>query len=68
MSIHQKSPEPSFWEMIDSFVLVAYASLAASRSLLQRLLACQNFTLKSEKNVLTLVKLELNQFVTNFTI
>ena len=54
--------------MIDSFVLVAYASLAASTTLLQRLLACQNFTLKSEKNVLTLVKLELNQFVTNFTI
>ena len=34
-AIHQKSQEPSFWEMTDSFVLVAYASLAASKTLLQ---------------------------------
>ena len=33
---------------MDSFVLLAYASLAASRTLLQRLLACLNFTLGSE--------------------
>ena len=46
--IRQKSREPSFWEMMDSFVLVAYASLAASRTLLQRLLVCLNFTLDSE--------------------
>ena len=32
---------------MDSFVLVAYARLAASRTLLQRLLACLNFTLDS---------------------
>ena len=32
----------------DSFVCVAYASLAASRTLLQRLLACLNFALDSE--------------------
>ena len=44
----QKSWEPSFWEVMESFVLVAYASLAASRTLLQRLLACLNFTLDSE--------------------
>ena len=48
LAIRQKSREPSFWEMMDSFVLVAYASLAASRTLLQRLLACLNFTLDSE--------------------
>ena len=36
LAIHQKSQEPSFWEVMDSFVLVAYASLAASRTLLQR--------------------------------
>ena len=48
LAIHQKSREPSFWEVMDSFVLVAYASLAASRTLLQRLLACLNFTLDSE--------------------
>ena len=33
---------------MDSFVLLPYASLAASRTLLQRLLACLNFTLESE--------------------
>ena len=46
--ICQKSREPSFWEVMDSFVLVAYASLTASRTLLQQLLACLNFTLDSE--------------------
>ena len=34
--------------MMDSFALLAYASLVASRTLLQRLLACLNFTLESE--------------------
>ena len=34
LAIRQKSREPSFWEVIDSFVLVEYASLAASRTLL----------------------------------
>ena len=48
LTIRQKSREPSFWEVMDSFVLLAYASLAASRTLLQRLLACLNFTLDSE--------------------
>ena len=28
LSNHQKSGEPSFWEVIDSFVLLAYARLA----------------------------------------
>ena len=48
LAIRQKSRKPSFWEMMDSFVLVAYASLAASRTLLQPLLVCLNFTLDSE--------------------
>ena len=48
LAIRQKSRESSFWEAMDSFVLVAYASLVASRTLLQRLLACLNFTLDSE--------------------
>ena len=39
LAIHQKSREPSFWEVMDFFVLVVYASLATSRTLLQRLLA-----------------------------
>ena len=33
---------------MDSFVLLTYASLAASGNLFQRLLACLNFTLDSE--------------------
>ena len=48
LAICQKSQEPSFWEVMDSFVLLAYASLAASRTFLQQLLACLNFTLDSE--------------------
>ena len=48
LTICRKSREPSFWEVLDSLVLLAYASLAASRTLLQRLLAYLNFTLESE--------------------
>ena len=48
VTIRQKSRQPTFWEVMDSFVLLAYASLAASRTPLQRLLACLNFTLESE--------------------
>ena len=40
LAIRQKSRDPSFWEMMDAFVLLAYECLAASRTLLQRLLAC----------------------------
>ena len=32
LAICQKSQVSSFWEVIDSFVLLAYASLAASRT------------------------------------
>ena len=32
LAIRQKSREPSFWEVTYSFVLLAYASLAASRT------------------------------------
>ena len=48
LAIHQKSREPSFLEVMDSFVILAYANLAASRTLLQRLLACLNFPLEAE--------------------
>ena len=48
LAIHQKSRGPSFWEVMNCFVLLAYVSLAASRTFLQRLLACLNFTLDSE--------------------
>ena len=47
-AIRQKSRDPSFWEVMESFVSVAYASLGASRTLLQRLLAFLNFTLDLE--------------------
>ena len=48
LPILQKFREPNFWEGMDAFVLVAYASLAASGTLLQQLLACLNFALDSE--------------------
>ena len=48
LAIRQKSREPSFWEVMDSFVLVAYASLTALRTFLQQLLAYLSFTLDSE--------------------
>ena len=50
LAIRQKSQEPSFWEAVDSFVLLAYASLAASKTLLQWLLVCLNFTLDRLKS------------------
>ena len=48
LAICQKYQEPSFWEMMNCFVLLAYTSLPASRTLLQRLLVWLNFTLDSE--------------------
>ena len=51
LAILQKSREQSFCGVMGSFVLVAYASLAASRTILQRLLPCLNFTLDSEDSV-----------------
>ena len=49
VTICQKSQELSFREVMDSFVLLVYASLAASRTLLQLLLACLNLPLDSEE-------------------
>ena len=51
LAIQQKSQEPNFWEVMDFFSLFAYASLAASITLLQRLLACLRF-----RGVIMLVK------------
>ena len=48
LAICQKSQEPSFWKLMESFVLLVYTSLAVSRTLLHRLLAHLNFTLDSE--------------------
>ena len=48
LAVHQKSWEPSFWEVMNTFVLLAYAIWAGSRILLQQLLACLNFTLDSK--------------------
>ena len=48
LGICQKSWEPSFWELMYSFVSLAYVSVAASRILLQLLLDCLNFPLDSE--------------------
>ena len=48
LAFHQKSQRRGFWEKMDFFVLVAYASLVASRTLLQQLLAYLYYTLNSE--------------------
>ena len=48
LTIHQNCWEPSFWEVMDSFFLLGYASLAGLRTFLQQLLACLNFTSNSE--------------------
>ena len=48
LAIQYRSWEQGFWELMDSFVSLAYGSLAASRTLLQQLLACLNFTLDLE--------------------
>ena len=46
LATHQKSWEPSFWKVMDSFVLLAYASFAASRTFLQQLLASLNLRIR----------------------
>ena len=45
LAIRQKLRESSFWKVIHSSFLLAYAILASSRTLLERLLDCLNFTL-----------------------
>ena len=48
LAICKKSREPSSWEVMGSFVLLAYASLTASKTLLRWLLAYLNFTIDSD--------------------
>ena len=48
LAIYQETQESSSWEVIKSFLLLAYASLAASRTFSQQLLACLNLNLESE--------------------
>ena len=48
LAICQNSQEPRLWEVMVSFVLVAYANLGPLRALLQQLLACLNFTIHSK--------------------
>ena len=48
LAIHEKSKESSVWEAMDSFLLLAFACLAASRTCFQILLACLNFIIESE--------------------
>ena len=48
LAIWQEPWELSFWEVIDYFILLAYASVTALRIIQQQLLACLNFALDSE--------------------
>ena len=50
--ICQKLHKLSFWEVMNSFVLVAYVSLAASRALLQQLLASLKFNCRLRRFIL----------------
>ena len=57
LAIRQKSREPRFWEVSFvlkylSFVLLAYPSLADSRTLLQGLLACLNLYFRIRRFIL----------------
>ena len=45
LTICQKFREPGFWEMMGSFVLLACVNFTASRTRLQQILSCLNFTL-----------------------
>ena len=66
LAFHQKSREPSCWEVIDSFVLLAYASLAALWTLLQRLLACLNFRFRRFILFVQMTKVTAQDFTTRF--
>ena len=48
LAICQKFWKLSFWEVMSSSILLAYASLATSRTLLQWWIACQNIALNSK--------------------
>ena len=48
LAIRQKSQESSFWDVMDYFVLLEYASLAAFRTLFEGLLTCLNLGLDSQ--------------------
>ena len=48
LTICQKFRESGFWEMMGSFVLLACVNFTASRTRLQQILFCLNFTLESE--------------------
>ena len=67
-AIYQKSREPSFWEVIDSFGLLAYESLAVLRTLLQWLLARVNFTLDPENLFCWYKQKGLRDWYENFSI
>ena len=51
LAIRQIPRTPSFWKVMDSFVLVAYTSLAASRTLFQRVLAWFLWTVAAGKAI-----------------
>ena len=46
LAICQNSRNQNFWEVMDSFVLLAYASFTAWRTLKQWLIACLNFRIR----------------------
>ena len=52
LAICWKSQEPSFWEVVDFFVLLVYASWAVSRNFLQQLQVFLNFYFRVRRFIL----------------
>ena len=52
LAIGQKSREPSFWEVMDFFVLVAYASFAALRTLFAMITSLSEFYFRFRRFIL----------------
>ena len=57
LAIPPKVPAPSFWEVTESFVLVAYANLAASRTLFATTTSLPEFYFRFRRFIL-LVKVK----------
>ena len=49
LAMRKKSRKPRFWEVINSFVLLAYASLAASRTLFATITSLYKLYFKIQK-------------------
>ena len=63
LAIRQKSRELSFWEVVDTFDLLAYASLAGSRTLLIRLITSLSELYLRFRRLILLVQTKKKRFL-----